>query len=269
MPAKSSRRFDFNTAVGLLLSFALIAIGHILEEGHLSSLLQGTAALIVFGGTLGAVLVSFSFQDVKQAALALKHVIFEHVQSPEEVVAQIGRFAIKARKEGIVKLEDDVERVEDVFLRRGLALAVDGATPNTIRAMLEGESMSRFDQEEAPARVWESAGGYAPTIGILGAVLGLIHVMENLSDPGKLGSGIAVAFVATVYGVGSANLVFLPIGTKLRARAARHARRREVMLEGVLAIQEGLNPRLIEQKLRGLMALDEPTLLQRIRGKAA
>lgn len=268
-PRSSSRRFDFNTAIGLLLSFALITVGHLLEEGHLSSLLQGTAALIVFGGTLGAVLVSFSFADVKQAALALKHVLFEQVQQPEEVVAQIGRFAIKARKEGIVKLEDDVERVDDVFLRRGLALAVDGATPGTIRAMLEGESMSRFDLEEAPARVWESAGGYAPTIGILGAVLGLIHVMENLSDPAKLGSGIAVAFVATVYGVGSANLVFLPIGTKLRARAARHARRREVMLEGVLAIQEGLNPRLIEQKLRGLMALDEPTLLQRIRGKAA
>jgi chemotaxis protein MotA len=125
------------------------------------------------------------------------------------------------------------------------------------------------DEREQSIKVLESAGGYAPTVGILGAVLGLIHVMENLSDPTKLGSGIAVAFVATVYGVGSANLVFLPIGAKLRARAARHARRREVILEGVLSIQEGLNPPLIEQKMRGLLALDEPTLLQRIRGKAA
>ena len=123
--------------------------------------------------------------------------------------------------------------------------------------MLEGESMSRFDAEEAPARVFESAGGYAPTVGILGAVLGLINVMENLSDPTKLGSGIAVAFVATVYGVGSANLIFLPIATKLRTIAAREARRREVIIEGILAIQEGLNPRLIDQKLRGLFAIDE------------
>jgi chemotaxis protein MotA len=135
--------------------------------------------------------------------------------------------------------------------------------------MLEGENLSRFDAEEAPARVFESAGGYAPTIGILGAVMGLIHVMENLSDPSKLGAGIAVAFVATVYGVGSANLIFLPIGTKLRMQASRNARRREVLLEGILAIQEGLNPRLIDQKLRGLLAADEAKATQRLRGRAA
>lgn len=268
-PSSRSRSFDFNTAVGIVLSVSLILAGHVLEDGHVGSLLQGAAALIVFGGTFGAVLVSFSFADIKQAATSLRYVLFEPAQPPDEIVAQIGRFAIKARKEGIVKLEDDVERIEDTFLRRGLALAVDGATPATIRSMLEGESLSRFDVEEAPARVWESAGGYAPTVGILGAVLGLIHVMENLSDPTKLGSGIAVAFVATVYGVGSANLLFLPIGAKLRSRAARQARRREVTLEGILAIQEGLNPRLIEQKMRGLLAMDEPSLLQRIRGKAA
>ena len=135
-------------------------------------------------------------------------------------------------------------------------LAVDGTNPSTLRAMLEAESLSRDELDESPARVYEAAGGYAPTIGILGAVLGLIHVMENLSDPNKLGAGIAVAFVATVYGVGSANLIFLPIAAKLRSKAVRKAKRRELVLEGILAIQEGLNPRLIDQKLRGLLGSD-------------
>jgi len=264
------RRLDVTTMLGLLLSVGLIVGGHVLEGGRAQSLWQGAAALIVFGGTLGAVLVSFSFAEVRQAIGSLKHVLLEDRRSNDDMLATIGRLAVKARKEGIMRLEDDAERLDDLFLRRGLALAVDGATPATVRTMLEGESMSRYDAEEAPARVFESAGGYAPTMGILGAVMGLIHVMENLSEPGKLGAGIAVAFVATVYGVGSANLIFLPIGSKLRARAARNARRREVLLEGILAIQEGLNPRLIDQKLRGLLAVDEAKgSPSRVRGRAA
>jgi chemotaxis protein MotA len=266
---RSSGRFDVNPFLGAAISLGLIVGGHVVEGGRLGSLVQWASAAIVFGGTLGAVLVSFSFRDLRQAIAALRHIVFDTVRPAEELITNIGKYATKARKEGIMKLEDDVDRVDDPFLRRGLSLAVDGATPATIRTMMEGESMSRYDQEEAPARVFESAGGYAPTIGILGAVLGLIHVMENLSDPTKLGSGIAVAFVATVYGVGSANLIFLPIATKLRAIAARNARRREIIVEGILAIQEGLNPRLIDQKLRGLFAIDEPTNTQRLRGKAA
>jgi len=263
------RRLDVTTVFGLLLSVGLIVAGHVLEGGKANSLWQGAAALIVFGGTFGAVLVSFSFAEVRQAFAAVKHVMLEDRRTNDDMLNVINRLAVKARKEGIMRLEDDAERVDDQFLRRGLALAVDGATPATVRGMLEGESMSRYDSEEAPARVFESAGGYAPTIGILGAVMGLIHVMENLSDPSKLGAGIAVAFVATVYGVGSANLIFLPIGTKLRARAARNARRREVLMEGVLAIQEGLNPRLIDQKLRGLLAVDEAKGKPQLRGRAA
>ena len=157
-------------------------------------------------------------------------------------VALIGRFAVRARKEGLLALEDDVDRMSDPFLKRALALAIDGTTSTTLRAMLEDEIDTREEHEEIPARVFEAAGGYAPTVGILGAVLGLIHVMENLADPSNLGSGIAVAFVATIYGVGSANLIFLPIGSRFRARAQRNARRREAVLEGVLAIQEGLEP---------------------------
>jgi chemotaxis protein MotA len=263
------RRLDVTTVFGLLISIGLIVGGHVLEGGHIKSLWQGAAALIVFGGTLGAVLVSYSFAEVRHAVAALRHVIMVDRRTNDDMLSTISRLAVKARKEGIMRLEDDAERVDDLFLRRGLALAVDGAAPATVRTMLEGENLSRCDAEEAPARVFESAGGYAPTIGILGAVMGLIHVMENLSDPSKLGAGIAVAFVATVYGVGSANLIFLPIGTKLRLRASRNARRREVLLEGILAIQEGLNPRLIDQKLRGLLAADETKATQRLRGKAA
>jgi chemotaxis protein MotA len=266
---RRTRRLDLNPFLGLIVAVGLIGVGHVLEGGRMGSLVQGAAALIVFGGTLGAVLISFSFADLRHAMWSLKEVMFEPVKPPEDIIAAIGRFAVKARKEGIMKLEDDVELADDPFLKRGLSLAVDGATPATIRTMLEGESLSRYDHDEAPARVFESAGGYAPTVGILGAVLGLINVMENLSDPTKLGAGIAVAFVATVYGVGSANLIFIPIATKLRAMAARNARRREVMLEGILAIQEGLNPRLIDQKLRGLFALEESAASRRIRGRAA
>ncbi len=262
-------RLDFNTVLGVVLSIILVLGGHMAEGGNVKSLWQNAAALIVFGGTFGACLISFSFTEIRQAFTALRYVFVDDPTNGEDMVVTIGRLAVKARKEGIMKLEDDAERVDDPFLRRGLALAVDGSTPATIRTMLEGENLSRFDAEEAPARVFESAGGYAPTLGILGAVMGLIHVMENLSDPNKLGSGIAVAFVATVYGVGSANLILLPIGTKLRARAARNARRREVLLEGILAIQEGLNPRLIEQKLRGLLATDDVAKNARLRGKAA
>ena len=156
-----------------------------------------------------------------------------------------------------MSLEDDVDQLADPFMRRGFMLAVDGTNPSTLRSMLDAESASLEDLDEGPARVDEAAGGYAPTVGILGAVLGLIHVMENLADPTKLGAGIAVAFVATVYGVGTANLVFLPIASKLRTKALLKARHRELVIEGILAIQEGQNPRLIDQKLRGLLAGDD------------
>jgi chemotaxis protein MotA len=247
---------DLTSAIGVPVGLGLILVGQMLEGGTLQSLLQFTAAVIVFGGTLGAVLLSSPFEDVRGAWRSLPSVFVEDETPADEVVKTIVRLAAKARRDGIMSLEDEVESIPDPFMRRGLMLAVDGTNPSTLRAMLEAESVSRDDLDEAPARVYEAAGGYAPTIGILGAVLGLIHVMENLSDPNKLGAGIAVAFVATVYGVGSANLIFLPIASKLKSKAIRKAKRRELILEGILAIQEGLNPRLIDQKLRGLLGTD-------------
>lgn len=251
------RRYDVTTLVGIPLSLGLILAGQWLEGGRFDSLLQATAAIIVFGGTFGATLVSFSMADMVQAFRSLRAVIHEEPDPSEGIISFLVQLSAKARKQGIMSLEDDLSRVQNPFLRRGLGLAVDGTSPVTLRAMLEAESYNREDRDDRPARVFEAAGGYAPTIGILGAVLGLIHVMENLSDPGKLGGGIAVAFVATVYGVGSANLLFLPIAAKLKHRARERSRHRELIIEGVLAVQEGLNPRLIDQKLRGLVPVDE------------
>ena len=257
MAARKGRAYDALSLIGLPLGVIMIVGGHILEQGKLGSLLQGAAALIVFGGTLGAVFLSHTLADVKEAWRSLRHVFVDDAPAAGQLLDTIGRLAIKARRDGILSLDDDLDALSDPFLRRGLRLAVDGTNPSTLRNMLEAENDGREEYESAPARVYEAAGGYAPTVGILGAVLGLIHVMENLSDPSKLGAGIAVAFVATVYGVGSANLVLLPIAAKLRGRALRRARRREVILEGVLAIQEGQNPRVIEQKLRGLLTAEE------------
>ena len=263
------RRLDLTSVLGVPVGIGLVLIGQALEGGSLHSLLQATAAVIVFGGTLGAVLLSFSRADVTRAWHSLGSVFFDRESPADHVVGTITRLAAKARRDGIMSLDDEVEQIQDPFLRRGLMLAVDGTNPSTLRAMLEAESDSREDLDERPARVFEAAGGYAPTIGILGAVLGLIHVMENLSDPNKLGAGIAVAFVATVYGVGSANLVFLPIGAKLRGKAVQDARHRQMIIEGILAIQEGLNPRLIDQKLRGLLGTDPALRTVRAEGRAA
>jgi chemotaxis protein MotA len=252
----AKRQFDLTTLVGVPLGIGAILVGQLLEGGSAWSILQSTAALIVFGGTLGAVLVSFPLSDVKQAALGLRRVFVDEGEAPESTINLILRYAKVARKDGILALEDESASAKDPLLKKGLMLAVDGVNPKTLREMLEIDVSAAEERDLVPARVFESAGGYAPTVGILGAVLGLIHVMENLSDPTKLGSGIAVAFVATVYGVGIANLILLPIANKLRRRAADAARRRVLMFEGILAIQDGLNPRLIDQKLRGFTDME-------------
>lgn len=253
---KKRRRLDLTSVAGVPIGIGFVLAGQALEGGTLRSLVQLAAFIIVFGGTLGAVLISFSLADVARAWKSLGAVLYDDEEPADQVISRITRLATKARRDGIMSLEDESDEIADPFMRRALMLAVDGTNPSTLRAMLDAESLARDDLDETPAKVYESAGGYAPTIGILGAVLGLIHVMENLSDPNMLGAGIAVAFVATVYGVGSANLVFLPIASKLRTRAVRNAKRRELVMEGILAIQEGLNPRLIEQKLRGLVGSD-------------
>ena len=242
-------KLDLATLGGLLLALGGIVTGLILEGGHMKDLAQVTAAMIVFGGTLGAVMVTTPMGVLLRAVKRLPRVFFETTRSPELIIEEIIEYATKARKEGIVSLEQDAEAVQDPFLRKTLNLAVDGNDLQQIRNIMELEVTVAEHQGEAEAKVYESAGGYAPTIGIIGAILGLIQVMKNLANIDEVGRGIAVAFVATIYGVGAANLFFLPAASKLKARLHTTVQMMELMLEGVIAIVEGMNPKLIRSKL--------------------
>ena len=208
----------------------------------------------MFGGTTAAVLISYPFHLVVRTVVTVWEAFVSQVEAVEPVLARILEFAQISRRKGLIALEAEIDRTHDPFLRAALTLAVDGTNPKTARQILEIESHSRRQAAEGPAEVLETAAGYSPTLGILGAVLGLVHVMQSLSEPAKLGAGIAMAFVATIYGVASANLVLLPLATKLRGRARQAAQSRDVIVEGIVALQEGLNPRLIEQKLQGYLA---------------
>jgi chemotaxis protein MotA len=245
-------RLDLTTLIGVPLAIGVVLAGQALEGGSFSSVLQLTAALIVFGGTAGAVLVSFPQEQIAHAIRAVRTVVIDRAPSATDTIAEIVRLATQARRHGILSLEQIIEDA-DPFLRKFLAHAVDGAKPQVLRDMMELEIIHQEEHDEAPAKVYESAGGYLPTLGILGAVLGLIQTMQHLDQPEHIGGGIAVAFVATVYGVGAANLVCLPIATKLRTKARRTALHRELMMEGILAIQEGFNPKLIDEKLRAFV----------------
>jgi chemotaxis protein MotA len=246
---------DLATWGGLAVALAGIIGGLILEKGKLQDIAQATAAMIVLGGTFGAVLVTSPLPVVRRAVGALRDVFFERPARVEPTIDEIIQYSTQARKNGIVSLESDAERAGDPFLRKALGLAVDGTDLQELRHMMELELNQLEHRLESEAKVWESAGGYAPTIGIIGAVMGLIQVMKHLEDIKEVGSGIAVAFVATVYGVGSANLLFLPAASKLRARARDVLMLNEMMLEGVVGIVEGLNPKLIRTKLE---AFSEP-----------
>ena len=245
---------DTLSIVGVALALGAILGGQWLEGGALGSLLQVAAFLIVVGGTLGAVMLQSPLATFLQGMRLSRWVFTPPVIDHDGAIQSIVRWADAARKEGVLSLENQVETVSDDFTRNGLQMLVDGFEPDKIRDALEIEISSYDERQRTAARVWEAAGGYAPTVGILGAVLGLIHVMENLSDPAKLGGGIAVAFVATIYGVASANLIFLPIAGKLKALIQAQVAHRELLLDGLLGIAGGENPKLIEARLTGYLA---------------
>lgn len=245
---------DKATIIGIVLGIGAVIGGQTLEGGNIHSIMQVTAAIIVFGGTFGAVFLSFPFHNVLGGFKGIKKIIKEPPQDPYQIIAQITNYGNKARKEGILSLEKEVKNVEDPFLKKALTMAVDGVEPNMIREAMGNELEYSDEHGKVDSKIFKAAGGYAPTIGILGAVLGLIHVMENLNDPSKLGSGIATAFVATVYGVGSANLLFLPIANKLEVRHRHEMIIKEMILEGVVAVSTGENPRLIEEKLNSFLS---------------
>jgi chemotaxis protein MotA len=249
-------RLDLATLAGIALALAGIIGGLLLENGRIQDIAQATAAMIVMGGTFGAVLVTTPLPIVGRAMAGLRYVFFDRAVSTAETVETLIQFATKARRSGIVSLEEEALALPDPFLRKALGLAVDGTDLNVLRKVMEIDIQFSEQSAEEEAKVWECAGGYAPTIGIIGAVMGLIQVMKHLEDIKEVGHGIAVAFVATVYGVGSANIFFLPAANKLRARMHRTTRIMEMTLEGVLGIVEGLNPTLLRLKLDSFN--DEP-----------
>ena len=244
---------DRSTVLGLIVSCGGITAGLLLEGGRISQVIQPTAGMIVIGGTLGAVLVQFPIELVGQAARRLKTVFFGADADPRGVIHELMGYAVKARKNGIVSLDSELDTVRDPFMKRALTFAVDGTNPEELRAMLEAELDSTAERDEQVPRVFESAGGFAPTVGIIGAVLGLIQVMQHLQNIDEVGRGIAVAFVATIYGVGMANLFFIPAAGKLKIRIRQEQMARELVLEGVISILEGMNPRMLETKLKGLL----------------
>jgi len=252
--SKTSAKPDFATIGGLLLALGGIAAGLIMEGGRIQDVAQITSALIVLGGTIGAVMVTTPLPVLIRAAKKISTVFFSREDSVSDTVEEIIEYATRARRDGIVSLESQAAAIENHFLKKALELAVDGIEPVRIRDIMELEIQLFEESVEAEAKVYESAGGYAPTIGIIGAVLGLIQVMKNLANIDEVGQGIAVAFVATIYGVASANILFLPVANKLRARGKQAVQLHELMLEGVLSIAEGVNQKLIRIKLDAYLA---------------
>jgi chemotaxis protein MotA len=244
---------DLATIIGLCMGFGAVFGGAALEGVHLKALIQPTAAMIVLGGTFGATFISFPLPAIIQAFKDVKIAFLPNKVDLEGVVKDIINYATKARRNGLISLEQEAQAVRDPFVKKGISLVVDGIDPQKLRETLEADIMAYEDHTKHSVEFYESAGGFAPTIGIIGAVLGLIHVMGNLSDTSKLGGGIAVAFVATIYGLMVANIICIPISSKLKIRMKEEILRRVMILEGLIAIQNGENPHFIEQKLKAFV----------------
>ena len=247
--AAPKSRLDLASFAGVVVALGGIVGGLLIEGGKIKDILQFTAAMIVLGGTIGAVLVSTPLSIVIRSLKRLKSVVLDSSPPAGALVEEVIGYATLARKGGLVSLEEVALKIQDPFLSKALNLAVDGTDLQEIRKMLELEIDLEEQHADAESKVFETAGGYSPTIGIIGAVMGLIQVMKNLANIDEVGHGIAVAFVATVYGVGVANLLFLPMASKIKARAHAETVRRELIVEGVAGIVEGLNPKLIRVKL--------------------
>jgi chemotaxis protein MotA len=246
---------DKSTLGGLILALAGVGIGLLLDGGKLMQVLQPTAALIVFGGTLGAVMIQFPLAIVLQAIGQLKYVFLSVEPESDSLVQNILRYAYKARKEGLLSLEAELGKIQDPFLKESLMLAIDGVNAAELRKMMELQLDYQGEKDERIPKVFDAAGGFAPTIGIVGAVIGLIQVMQHLQDINEVGKGIAVAFVATIYGVASANLLFLPWAGKMKIRIRERQIIQEMTLEAVLSIVEGVNPRALELQLGSYMSV--------------
>jgi chemotaxis protein MotA len=259
---------DKSTLSGLIVALLGIGVGLMLDGGKLAQVLQPTAALIVFGGTLGAVMIQFPLGVVWRAMVQLKDVFFnadpEADPESDELVQNLLRYAYKSRKEGLLSLDGELNKIRDPFLKESLMLAIDGVNAEELRKMMELQLDYRSEKDARIPKVFEAAGGFAPTMGILGAVLGLIQVMQKLQDISQVGSGIAIAFVATIYGVGAANLLFLPWAGKLRIRIREQQIIREMTLEAVLSIMSGINPRTLEMQLGSYLSSPPKGIIRKV-----
>lgn len=244
---------DRGSLIGFGLAAAAVFGGQAMEGGHIGLFMQPAAFVIVLGGTLAAVLLHHPFPVFLQGIRMAKWVVRPPEGDAAALIQRIVRWSHTARQDGLLALERHLAAVHDPFQRDGLQLLIDGADAARLRETLDVRIVGFETAERQAARVWEAAGGYAPTLGILGAVMGLIHVMENLTEPGKLGTGIAVAFVATIYGVGLANLVFLPIANKIKFAIASRVNEREILCDGLIGIAQGDNPRMLEARLKGYL----------------
>ncbi len=244
---------DPSILIGIFGAIIFLVGGFLLEGGHASALMQKTAAMIVFGGTIGATIASFSMKEIKTIPGLFKIVLTQKVPEPGEVIEKIVELAEISRREGLLQLENRLSEVSDPFLRKGLQLLVDGNDPELVKNTLEVEIYATEERHQTGKHIFEAAGGYAPTMGIIGTVMGLVHVLGQMSTPDKLGPAIAVAFIATLYGVGSANVIWLPIATKLGNLSKKEILIRQLMMEGIISLQAGYNPTLIRDRLSGFL----------------
>lgn len=244
---------DLIAIFGILIGLGAIIAGNVAEGGTTAHLIQLTAAIIVFGGTIGAVFLSFQLKDLVYAVKSLKFVFVKRKLDLYQIVETILDLLVIARRKGILALQQEIERIQDPMLRRGITYIVDGISPTIIKESLYQEVYAYEDILRKAAKVYESAGGYAPTIGIIGAILGLIHVLKNVAEPSKIGFGIATAFVATIYGVGSANLIFIPISKRIINKMEEEILLMEIIIEGVLGIESGINPYFLRTKLESFI----------------
>lgn len=248
---------DLTTIIGLVVGLGALIGGYMWDGGHLSALFVPSAMLIIFGGTAGAILISFPMSRLKELGKALKMAFTESKRDPAAIIEELVDMATVARREGVLALEQRAQEHPNDFLRDGLMMVVDGTDPELTRQILELEMDALEHHHEGWAKIFEAAGGFAPSMGIIGTVMGLIHVLGNLSDPGALGPAIAVAFTATLYGVSSANVIYLPIAQKIKIRSKEQISDMELMLEGILALQAGENPQLIKKKLYSFLHQDQ------------
>ncbi|WP_027719439.1 flagellar motor protein [Desulfovirgula thermocuniculi] len=238
---------------GFFIGVISLVLGFTLEGGEVGALIQLTAALIVFGGTIGATIFSFPFQDLKQLPKLLRVGLFRTIPEPQETIELIVSLANEARREGLLYLENRLAEIDDPFLRKGVQLVVDGTDPELVKSILEAEIYAIEERHQVGKSIFEAAGGYAPTMGIIGTVMGLVHVLSSIDTPEKLGPAIAMAFIATLYGVSSANLFWLPIASKLSNLSKKELVLRQLMLEGIVSLQAGYNPILIRERLTAFL----------------